>query len=54
LNQWLVFVNGQVLEKEAITSIANVTTDIVVTVNTSNLGYSLASGDEISLWGPVS
>jgi len=54
LNQWLVFVNGQLLEKEAITSIVNVSTDIVVTVNTTNLGYSLASGDEISLWGPVS
>lgn len=53
-SQWLLFINGQAIELESITSIVDSSANILVTVDTAELGFSLESGDELSLWGPMS
>ena len=50
----LLFINGQAIEKDAITSIAQSGDDILVTVNITNLNFSLEAGDEIMLCAPMS
>ena len=51
--KWLIFINGMAAESDAITSIVNDSTTIVITLNTTNLNFSLESGDEVMLWGPM-
>lgn len=53
LNQWLVFVNGQLVEKEAINSIYNDGDDIIVYFNIQELGYPIRPNYEIVIWGPM-
>jgi len=52
-SQWLAFVNGMAVELAAITSIVDNVNDIDITFNASELDFSLESGDEIMLWGPM-
>ena len=41
------------VELAAITSIVDNVNDIDITFNASELDFSLESGDEIMLWGPM-
>jgi hypothetical protein len=52
LNKWLFFINGILVEIEAISSIVNSGNDILVNVN-QVLGYKLKNSHHFTLWGPM-
>lgn len=52
-SKFLVFINGQALELAAITSISNSGSNILITIDQVELGYTIFPADEIMLWGPL-
>jgi len=52
-SQWLIFINGQAVEIEAIQSIYNFGTELRVKFNISELGFRIRNSYEIIIWGPI-
>jgi hypothetical protein len=47
----MFFINGMVMENDALTIKQNSSTDLRLTINSSELGYSLESDDEVIGFG---
>ena len=50
-NDFMFFINGMVMENDALTIVQNSSTDLRLTINSSELGYSLESDDEVIGFG---
>mgnify|MGYP000350592024 CR=1 FL=1 len=50
-NDFMFFINGMVMENDALTITQNSSTDLRLTINSSELGYSLESDDEVIGFG---
>lgn len=50
-NDFMFFINGMVMENDALTIKQNSSTDLRLTINSSELGYSLESDDEVIGFG---
>ena len=50
-NDFMFFVNGMVMENDALTIVQNSSTNLSLTLNASELGYSLESDDEVIGFG---
>ncbi len=50
-NDFMFFVNGMVIENDALTIVQNSSTNLSLTLNASELGYSLESDDEVIGFG---
>lgn len=53
LNKWLFFINGILVEIEAIVSIVDSGSDILVNIDKATLGYKLRNFYHFTLWGPM-
>lgn len=53
LSQWLIFINGQLVEIEALNSIYNNGDNVIVHFDITELGYPIRYRDEIVIWGPL-
>ena len=50
---WLIFINGQAVPTDAIVSIVNDGSSILVTFDITELGFRLRPSYEITVWGPM-
>ena len=48
-----IFINGVAVENEAVTSVAQSSADVVVTLNTGSLDHALATNDEYMITGKL-
>ena len=48
-----IFINGVAVENEAVTSVAQSSADVVVTLNTGSLDHGLATNDEYMITGKL-
>ncbi len=52
-SDFTIFINGVAVEKDAVTSVEQSSSDVVITLNTTALGYSLESTDEYMITGKL-
>ena len=53
INDFTIFINGVAVENEAVTSVAQSSADVVVTLNTGSLDHGLATNDEYMITGKL-